>query len=123
MNNHTQAEPFDIFWVDFREEYNGTSVQCKRRPAMIATNSIGSKFASVLTVIPMTTTEKVGNRFPYHVPITGVKNLEEGNVLLTEQITTVPKNRVLGRAIAKIESDELKRTISQTLTRQLGLLV
>lgn len=122
MNKSIQAEPFDVFWVAFREEDNGTSIQYKTRPALIVTNSTGAKFAPVLTVVPLSTSaDKIGNRFPYHIAINEVKKLE-GNVLLTEQITTVPKNRVLGKAIAKIESDELKRIISQTLKRQLGLV-
>ena len=123
MNKGIQAEPFDIFWVAFREEDNGTSIEYKTRPALIVTNSIGAKVSPVLSVVPVSTaTGKLGNRFPYHVAINEVKKLE-GSVLLTEQITTVPKSCILGKPIAKIESNELKKLISQTLIRQLGLIV
>ena len=123
MNKGIQAEPFDIFWVAFREEDNGTSIIYKTRPALIVNNNTAAKVSPVLTVLPLSTaSNKVGKRFPYHVAINEVKKLE-GSVLLTEQITTVPKSCILGKPIAKIESNELKKLISQTLIRQLGLIV
>ena len=87
---------YDIIKANIK--YEGGSVQTNERPYVIISNPIGTKHASIITVMPLTTKLKKLN-MPVHGCINADDNngLTEYSMVLGEQIITISKDEVIER--------------------------
>ena len=81
---------YDIIKANIK--YEGGSVQTNERPYVIISNPIGTKHASIITVMPLTTKLKKLN-MPVHSCINADNDngLTEYSMVLGEQIKTISK--------------------------------
>lgn len=95
-------------------KYQGGSVQAKERPYVIVSNPIGTKCATIITVMPLTSKIKKMN-MPVHCCISADKNngLTEYSMVLGEQIITISKDEVIER-LGSVTNQNEKRMIDQT---------
>lgn len=87
-----------IYWIDFGKNTIG-SEQGGIRPGLVIQNNIGNKFSTTVVVIAITTQIKKANNIPAHVLIDTLEyetGLEHNSIVLTEQIRTVDKQRIVG---------------------------
>jgi len=88
------------------------------RPVVIIQNNLGNKYSPCCTVIPLTS--KVNKRWmPTHTTLHKTKCLSTLSVALTEQITTISKER-LTKFIGSIHPSELIEC-ENALMIQLGI--
>lgn len=87
---------YDI--IKAKIKYEGGSVQTKERPYVIVSNPIGTKHATIITVMPLTSKIKKMN-MPVHCCISADDNngLSEYSMVLGEQIITISKDEVIKR--------------------------
>ena len=92
-------------------KYEGGSVQAKERPYVIVSNPIGTKCATIITVMPLTSKIKKMN-MPVHCCISADKNngLTEYSMVLGEQIITISKDEVIER-LGSVTNQNEKRMI------------
>lgn len=88
---------YDIIKARIKYEGEG-SVQAKERPYVIVSNPIGTKHATIITVMPLTSKIKKMN-MPVHCCISADDNngLSEYSMVLGEQIITISKDEVIER--------------------------
>ena len=107
----------DIYLVDLGNHCG--SEQGGFRPVVVIQNDIGNKYAPTLIVAPITSrTWKKANQ-PTHFALVGVDNLVSPSVVLTEQILTIDKSRVI-KFIGRI-SDEQMRSVDKAIKVSLGI--
>lgn len=88
---------YDVIKAKIKYQGEG-SVQTKERPYVIISNPIGTKHASIITVMPLTTKLKKLN-----MPVHGCINADDDNglteysMVLGEQIVTISKDEVIER--------------------------
>jgi mRNA interferase MazF len=82
-----------IYWTYLKTAYIGKSIQVGKRPVVVVSNNLNNKYCSTVNVLPITSQDK--KPLPNHVHIEGC-GLEKGSVILTEQITTIPKDTLEG---------------------------
>lgn len=94
-------------------KYQGGSVQAKERPYVIVSNPIGTKCATIITVMPLTSKIKKMN-MPVHCCISADKNngLTEYSMVLGEQIITISKDEVIER-LGSVTNQNEKRMIDK----------
>ena len=102
----------DILYVNPGE--NCGSEQAGGRPAIVVSNDMGNRYASVITVVFLTTREK--KPMPTHVQI---RSSRYDSTALCEQVETVSKDR-LGNYMATCSKDEMAE-IDQAIAVALGL--
>lgn len=88
---------YDVIKAKIKYQGEG-SVQIKERPYVIISNPIGTKHASIITVMPLTTKLKKLN-MPVHSCINADDDngLTEYSMVLGEQIITISKDEVIER--------------------------
>lgn len=88
---------YDVIKAKIKYQGEG-SVQTKERPYVIISNPIGTKHASIITVMPLTTKLKKIN-MPVHSCINADDDngLTEYSMVLGEQIITISKDEVIER--------------------------
>ena len=81
--------------VKAKIKYEGGSVQNKERPYVIVSNPIGTKHATIITVMPLTSKIKKMN-MPVHCCINADEDngLEVYSMVLGEQLFTISKDEV-----------------------------
>lgn len=94
------------------------SEQGKLRPVCIIQNNLGNKFAPTCTVIPLSSVLKKCN-MPTHVLLSNTKCLERLSMALTEQITTISKDRLV-KFIGAVEESEMF-AVENALLIQIGI--
>ena len=94
-------------------KYEGGSVQAKERPYVIVSNPIGTKCATIITVMPLTSKIKKMN-MPVHCCISADKDngLTEYSMVLGEQIITISKDEVIER-LGSVTNQNEKRMIDK----------
>lgn len=102
----------DIFYV-VGDVATG-SEQRANRPAIVVSNDVGNRYASIVEMVYLTTREKA--ILPTHVRI---NSAERPSLALCEQIVTVCKSR-LERRIGCVTADEM-RNIDNALKKSLGI--
>lgn len=102
----------DVIWVDLGQPKG--SVQSGCRPAVVFTSAVACRYASVITVIPLTTARK-------KIPVQVELNVRDKNsVALTEQITTISLQQILGEPIARVPKKDLKK-LNIAVKKQLAI--
>ena len=88
---------YDVIKAKIKYQGEG-SVQAKERPYVIVSNPIGTKHATIITVMPLTSKIKKMN-MPVHGCINADDNngLSEYSMVLGEQIITISKDEVIER--------------------------
>lgn len=96
-NVHMDLQRYDVIKAKIKYQGEG-SVQIKERPYVIISNPIGTKHASIITVMPLTTKLKKLN-MPVHSCINADDDngLTEYSMVLGEQIITISKDEVIER--------------------------
>jgi mRNA interferase MazF len=87
-----------LYWIDFGQNTIG-SEQGGSRPALVMSNNLGNNFGTTVVVIALTTKMSKASNIPVHVLIDTLEyetGLEQDSIVLTEQIRTVDKKRILG---------------------------
>ena len=95
-------------------KYEGGSVQTKERPYVIVSNPIGTKHATIITVMPLTSKIKKTN-MPVHgcLEANGENGLQLYSMVMGEQIITISKAEVIEKLGAVINKED-RRMIDQT---------
>lgn len=107
-----ELQRYDI--VKAKIKYRGEgSVQVKERPYVIVSNPIGTKHATIITVMPLTSKIKKTN-MPVHgcLEANGENGLQLYSMALGEQITTISKDEVISK-IGTITDDKNKRMVDK----------
>ena len=99
---------YDVIKAKIKYQGEG-SVQTKERPYVIVSNPIGTKCATIITVMPLTSKIKKMN-MPVHCCISADKNngLTEYSMVLGEQIITISKDEVIERLGSVTNQNEKK---------------
>lgn len=87
------------------------------RPVIIVTNDTANRYSTLVTVIPLTSTDK--RLLPCHVRISGF-GLRNASIALTEQVVTISKERLLCKIGSLSDSPEM-RLIERALRRQIDV--
>ena len=103
---------YDVIKAKIKYQGEG-SVQAKERPYVIVSNPIGTKHATIITVMPLTSKIKKMN-MPVHCCISADKNngLTEYSMVLGEQIITISKDEVIER-LGSVTNQNEKRMIDK----------
>ena len=98
--------------VDLGDQPKG--IQGGNRPVMIVQNNYGNIYSPTVIVAPITSTK--GPTQPTHVEI----ELQKPSIVLTEQLTTIPKHRLKGTRLYYANHDTLLR-IDHALAISIGI--
>ena len=103
---------YDI--IKAKIKYEGGSVQAKERPYVIVSNPIGTKYATIITVMPLTSKIKKTN-MPVHgcLEASGENGLQLYSMVMGEQIITISKNEVIEK-IGTVTDREDRKIVDQT---------
>lgn len=103
---------YDI--IKAKIKYEGGSVQTKERPYVIVSNPIGTKYATIITVMPLTSKIKKTN-MPVHgcLEANGENGLQLYSMVMGEQIITISKNEVIEK-LGTVTDKEDRKIIDQT---------
>ena len=95
-------------------KYEGGSVQTKERPYVIVSNPIGTKYATIITVRPLTSKIKKTN-MPVHgcLEASGENGLQLYSMVMGEQIITISKNEVIEK-LGTVTDKEDRKIVDQT---------
>lgn len=108
-----QLQRYDIIKAKIKYEGEG-SVQVKERPYVVISNPIGTKYATIITVMPLTSKIKKTN-MPVHgcLEANGENGLQLYSMVMGEQIITISKTEVIEK-LGTITSKEDRRMVDQT---------
>lgn len=107
-------------WVVNFEPTIGSEIK-KTRPALILQNNIANRYSPV-TIVAAITSYKSGGLYPTEVLINaGEGGLENNSLVLTSQIRTIDKRRLIKR-LGTINPGTMKQ-VEQALEISLGLVV
>lgn len=81
----------EVYLVDLGSQPNG--IQGGKRPVMIVQNNYGNIYSPTVIVAPITSTK--GPTQPTHLEI----KLHKPSIVLTEQLTTIPKTKLEGNRL------------------------
>lgn len=101
----------EVWWVNFEPAVGGEIR--KKRPAVIVSNDAANRHLNRVQVVPLTS--KGGRVYPSEATVTFDGKQAKA---LADQLTTVSKQRLIGRA-GNITSAEL-RQVEQAMLVQLG---
>lgn len=108
-----ELHKYDV--IEAEINYRNGSVQGKRRPYIIVSNEIGTRNASIITVVPLTTVIKAT-----HLPVHGCieacteNGLARFSMVLGEQPQTIGKSEVI-RKIGNVRSKEQRNVINKVV--------
>ena len=108
-----QLQRYDIIKAQIKYEGKG-SVQVHERPYVIVSNPIGTRHATIITVMPLTSKIKKTN-----MPVHGCINANDENGLssysmaLGEQLITISKDEVKEK-LGSVTTKEEKKLIDRT---------
>lgn len=85
-----------IYWVDFGTDNIVGSEQRNKRPAIIISNDLGNKYSPVIS-IAIITSQLTKAKLPTHIELEATKEngLTKKSIVLTEQIKTIDKQRLI----------------------------
>lgn len=108
-----ELQRYDI--VKAKIKYRGEgSVQVKERPYVIVSNPIGTKHATIITVMPLTSKIKKTN-MPVHgcLESNGENGLQLYSMVMGEQIITISKTEVTEKLGTVIKKED-RKMVDQT---------
>ena len=103
----------EVWWVNFDPSLGGELG--KKRPAVIISNNVASKYLNRVQIVPLTT--KVGRVYPSEAVV--MLN-DRQNKAMADQLTTVSKQRLINQAGVLTNAD--LRKVEHAVKVQLGLL-
>ena len=108
-----ELHKYDVIEADIN--YRSGSVQGKRRPYVIVSNEIGTRNASIITIVPLTTVIK-GLHLPVHGCIDACteNGLKRFSMVLGEQPQTIGKSEVI-RKIGSVKNKEQRNVINKVV--------
>ena len=107
----------DIYLVDL-----GTNIGSEQgggRPVLLVQNDIGNHFGPTLIVAPVSSRYWKKSKQPTHTLIEGLQNLSSPSVVLTEQLLTIDKVRVM-KYLGKVPEDQMQN-VNKAVMVSLGL--
>lgn len=104
---------YDVVKAKIKYQGEG-SVQVKERPYVIVSNPIGTKHATIITVMPLTSKIKKTN-MPVHgcIKANGENGLQLYSMVMGEQIITISKTEVTEK-LGTVTRKEDRRMVDQT---------
>lgn len=107
----------DIYLVDLGTNIGSEQGGC--RPVLLVQNDIGNHFGPTLIVAPVSSRYWKKSKQPTHTLIEGIQNLSSPSVVLTEQLLTIDKVRVM-KYLGKVPEDQMQN-VSKAVMVSLGL--
>ena len=107
----------DIYLVDLGTNIGSEQGGC--RPVLIVQNDIGNHFGPTLIVAPVSSRYWKKSKQPTHTLIEGIQNLSSPSVVLTEQLLTIDKVRVM-KYLGKVPEDQMQN-VNKAVMVSLGL--
>lgn len=107
----------DIYLVDLGTNIGSEQGGC--RPVLLVQNDIGNHFGPTLIVAPVSSRYWKKSKQPTHTLIEGIQNLSSPSVILTEQLLTIDKVRVM-KYLGKVPEDQMQN-VNKAVMVSLGL--
>lgn len=107
----------DIYLVDLGTNIGSEQGGC--RPGLLVQNDIGNHFGPTLIVAPVSSRYWKKSKQPTHTLIEGIQNLSSPSVVLTEQLLTIDKVRVM-KYLGKVPEDQMQN-VNKAVMVSLGL--
>lgn len=107
----------DIYLVDLGTNIGSEQGGC--RPVLLVQNDIGNHFGPTLIVAPVSSRYWKKSKQPTHTLIEGIQNLSSPSVVLTEQLLTIDKVRVM-KYFGKVPEDQMQN-VNKAVMVSLGL--
>lgn len=107
----------DIYLVDLGTNIGSEQGGC--RPVLLVQNGIGNHFGPTLIVAPVSSRYWKKSKQPTHTLIEGIQNLSSPSVVLTEQLLTIDKVRVM-KYLGKVPEDQMQN-VNKAVMVSLGL--
>ena len=107
----------DIYLVDLGTNIGSEQGGC--RPVLLVQNDIGNHFGPTLIVAPVSSRYWKKSKQPTHTLIEGIQNLSSPSVVLTEQLLTIDKVRVM-KYLGKVPEDQMQN-VNTAVMVSLGL--
>ena len=107
----------DIYLVDLGTNIGSEQSGC--RPVLLLQNDVGNHFGPTLIVAPLSSRYWKKSKQPTHSVIEGLQNLLRPSVVLTEQLITIDKVRVM-KYLGRV-TDEQMENINRAVMVSLGL--
>ena len=107
----------DIYLVDLGTNIGSEQGGC--RPVLLVLNDIGNHFGPTLIVAPVSSRYWKKSKQPTHTLIEGIQNLSSPSVVLTEQLLTIDKVRVM-KYLGKVPEDQMQN-VNKAVMVSLGL--
>lgn len=107
----------DIYLVDLGTNIGSEQGGC--RPVLLVQNDIGNHFGPTLIVALVSSRYWKKSKQPTHTLIEGIQNLSSPSVVLTEQLLTIDKVRVM-KYLGKVPEDQMQN-VNKAVMVSLGL--
>lgn len=107
----------DIYLVDLGTNIGSEQGGC--RPVLLVQNDMGNHFGPTLIVAPVSSRYWKKSKQPTHTLIEGIQNLSSPSVVLTEQLLTIDKVRVM-KYLGKVPEDQMQN-VNKAVMVSLGL--
>ena len=107
----------DNYLVDLGTNIGSEQGGC--RPVLLVQNDIGNHFGPTLIVAPVSSRYWKKSKQPTHTLIEGIQNLSSPSVVLTEQLLTIDKVRVM-KYLGKVPEDQMQN-VNKAVMVSLGL--
>lgn len=107
----------DIYLVDLGTNIGSEQGGC--RPVLLLQNDVGNHYAPTLIVAPVSSRYWKKSKQPTHSLIEGIENLSSPSVVLTEQLITIDKMRVM-KYLGKVPEKQMQ-DINKAVKVSLGL--
>lgn len=107
----------DIYLVDLGTNIGSEQGGC--RPVLLVQNDIGNHFGPTLIVAPVSSRYWKKSKQPTHTLLEGIQNLSSPSVVLTEQLLTIDKVRVM-KYLGKVPEDQMQN-VNKAVMVSLGL--
>lgn len=107
----------DIYLVDLGTNIGSEQGGC--RPVLLVQNDIGNHFGPTLIAAPVSSRYWKKSKQPTHTLIEGIQNLSSPSVVLTEQLLTIDKVRVM-KYLGKVPEDQMQN-VNKAVMVSLGL--
>lgn len=107
----------DIYLVDLGTNVGSEQGGC--RPVLVLQNDVGNHFGPTLIVAPISSRYWKKLKQPTHSLIEGIQNLSSPSVVLTEQLLTIDKMRVM-KYLGKVPEEQMQG-INKAVKVSLGL--
>lgn len=107
----------DIYLVDLGTNVGSEQGGC--RPVLLLQNDVGNHYGPTLIVAPVSSRYWKKSKQPTHTLVQGIRNLNSPSVVLTEQLLTIDKVRVM-KYLGKVPEEQMQE-VDRAVKVSLGL--